>query len=293
MPDKKTSSELIRVQAGDVLNVWDLPSFDGPAQKEEPLTAEPDVVDEALVQVEDVTIEDVQPLTLEDVEAVRQDAWNEGFSAGEKDGFHAGQLKAAQEAQTVLSAKVAGLDSIMQQFFDPIAQQDQQLEVAMLDLVTRISEQVIQRELQLDSSQIKQVVRESLKLLPVGSAAVRVYINPQDFEQIKALRERHEEDWKIIEDDDLLPGGCRFESLDTRIDASIETRIEHIAQQFLEQQRELKSNPLAADLQVSTEAPTPSIEQPVKAEFETVAVDTLQSTEEQAVDTTVIEKPAY
>ncbi len=293
MPDKKTSSELIRVQAGDVLNVWDLPSFDDPSHKQEPLTAEPDVVDEALVQVEDVTIEDVQPLTLEDVEAVRQDAWNEGFSAGEKDGFHAGQLKAAQEAQTVLSAKVAGLDSIMQQFFDPIAQQDQQLEVAMLDLVTRISEQVIQRELQLDSSQIKQVVRESLKLLPVGSAAVRVYINPQDFEQIKALRERHEEDWKIIEDDDLLPGGCRFESLDTRIDASIETRIEHIAQQFLEQQRELKSNPLAADLQVSTEAPTPSIEQPVKAEFETVAVDTLQSTEEQAVDTTVIEKPAY
>lgn len=293
MPDKKTSSELIRVQAGDVLNVWDLPSFDDPSHKEEPLTAEPDVVDEAVVQVEDVTIEDVQPLTLEDVEAVRQDAWNEGFSAGEKDGFHAGQLKAAQEAQEVLSAKVAGLDSIMQQFFDPIGQQDQQLEVAMLDLVTRISEQVIQRELQLDSSQIKQVVRESLKLLPVGSAAVRVYINPQDFEQIKALRERHEEDWKIIEDDDLLPGGCRFESLDTRIDASIETRIEHIAQQFLEQQRELKSNPLAADLHVSTEAPIPSIEQPVKAEFETVAVDTLQSTEEPAVDTTVIEKPAY
>ena len=50
MPDKKTSSELIRVQAGDVLNVWDLPSFDDPSHKEEPLTAEPDVVDEALVR---------------------------------------------------------------------------------------------------------------------------------------------------------------------------------------------------------------------------------------------------
>ena len=289
MPDKKSSSELIRVQAGDVLNVWDLPSFDEPSLAEEPLASVPAAGDEAVVEVEDITLEEVQPLTLEDVEAVRQDAWNEGFSAGEKDGFHAGQLKAAQEAQAVLSAKVAGLENVMQQFFDPIAQQDQALEEAMLDLVLRISEQVIQRELTLDSSQIKQVVRECLKVLPVGSTAVRVYINPQDFEQIKALRERHEEDWKIIEDDDLLPGGCRFESLNTRVDGSIETRIAHIAQQILEQQRELQSNPLTADLQVATEVPQQPIAQAIKAEFETHAVDTTEPGEDSTGDSSVIE----
>lgn len=289
MPDKKSSSELIRVQTGDVLNVWDLPSFDEPSLAEEPLASVPAAGDEAVVEVEDITIEEVQPLTLEDVEAVRQDAWNEGFSAGEKDGFHAGQLKAAQEAQAVLSAKVAGLENVMQQFFDPIAQQDQALEEAMLDLVLRISEQVIQRELTLDSSQIQQVVRECLKVLPVGSTAVRVYINPQDFEQIKALRERHEEDWKIIEDDDLLPGGCRFESLNTRVDGSIETRIAHIAQQILEQQRELQSNPLTADLQVATEVPQQPIAQAIKAEFETHAVDTTELGEDSTGDSSVIE----
>lgn len=289
MPDKKSSSELIRVQTGDVLNVWDLPSFDEPSLAEEPLASVPAAGDEAVVEVEDITIEEVQPLTLEDVEAVRQDAWNEGFSAGEKDGFHAGQLKAAQEAQAVLSAKVAGLENVMQQFFDPIAQQDQALEEAMLDLVLRISEQVIQRELTLDSSQIKQVVRECLKVLPVGSTAVRVYINPQDFEQIKALRERHEEDWKIIEDDDLLPGGCRFESLNTRVDGSIETRIAHIAQQILEQQRELQSNPLTADLQVATEVPQQPIAQAIKAEFETHAVDTTEPGEDSTGDSSAIE----
>lgn len=289
MPDKKSSSELIRVQAGDVLNVWDLPSFDEPSLAEEPLASVPAAGDEAVVEVEDITLEEVQPLTLEDVEAVRQEAWNEGFSAGEKDGFHAGQLKAAQEAQAVLSAKVAGLENVMQQFFDPIAQQDQALEEAMLDLVMRISEQVIQRELTLDSSQIKQVVRECLKVLPVGSTAVRVYINPQDFEQIKALRERHEEDWKIIEDDDLLPGGCRFESLNTRVDGSIETRIAHIAQQILEQQRELQSNPLTADLQIATEVPQQPIAQAAKAEFETLAVDATEPGEDSAGDSSVIE----
>lgn len=252
MPDKKPSSELLSAQESQLFSRWDLPSFDAPVEQKQPEPVE--VEAEAEVRVEDVTIEDVKPLTLEDVESVRQGAWNEGFSTGEKDGFHAGQLKASQEAEVVLRNKVQALENIMREFFQPIAQQDQQLEESMLDLVMQISRQVIQRELSIDSSQIQQVVREALKLLPMGSEAVRVYVNPQDFEQIKALRARHEENWKIVEDDDLLPGGCRFESVNTQINASIETRLEHIAAQILEQQRELQSRPLAPDLQVSLDA---------------------------------------
>lgn len=259
MPDKKSSSELITAEEGESFSRWDLPSFSESVDETAAQSvADADLDIEPEVRVEDVIIEDVKPLTLDEVEAIRQDAWNEGFSTGEKDGFHAGQLKAAQEAEVVLQGKVQALENIMQQFFAPIANQDQQLEEMMLELVMQISRQVIQRELSIDSSQIKQIVREALKLLPMGSEAVRVYINPQDFEQIKALRERHEENWKIIEDDDLLPGGCRFESANTQINATIETRLEHIAAQILEQQRELKSHPLDADLQIALDAPSDS-----------------------------------
>lgn len=318
MTDKKPSSELLTAQQSAAFSLWNLPSFD--QQSEEASSesvavaneSEGDAVSENGVRVEDVTIEDVKPLTLDEVEAIRQDAWNEGFSTGEKDGFHAGQLKAAQEAETALASKVQALENIMRQLFEPIASQDQQLEEAMLELVLQISQQVIQRELKIDSSQIKQVVRESLKLLPIGSEAVRVYVNPQDFEQIKALRERHEESWKIIEDDELLAGGCRFESVNTQINASIETRIEHIATQILEQQRELKSQPLEPDLQVDLDAvdatpnqsvkaveepqittQQPAPEQPHSAEPEPISADALASDagiqdsaadEEQAID---------
>ena len=63
-------------------------------------------------------------------------------------------------------------------------------------------------------------MREALKLLPLGVDNVRLYINPQDFEQVKALRERHEETWRIVEDEALLPGGCRVETEHSRIDAT-------------------------------------------------------------------------
>src|SRR5690554_948761 len=128
MRDKKTESELITAQAGEVFSLWDMPSFDEPNKtvnpKPEHTEAEQQAEAEEEVRVEEVTVEDVKPLTLDEVEAIRQDAWNEGFSTGEKDGFHAGQLKAAQEAEVVLQGKVQVLEKLMHEFFEPIANQD-------------------------------------------------------------------------------------------------------------------------------------------------------------------------
>ena len=111
-----------------------------------------------------------------------------------------------------------------------------------------IARQVIQRELAIDSTQIEQVMREALKLLPLGVGNVRLYINPQDFELVKALRERHEETWRIVEDATLLPGGCRVETEHSRIDATVETRISQIMAKLFDQLHEQALHPAAADL---------------------------------------------
>ncbi|MBT9528881.1 MAG: flagellar assembly protein FliH [Pseudomonas sp.] len=258
MVSKEVPSELIRAKDVSAFDRWDLPSFEAldnePVYRAEPSAAEQaaTAAAEAVLaaetpQMEDVELEAVKPLTLDELEAIRQDAYNEGFSTGEKDGFHAGQLKAKQEADVVLSGKVAVLEQLMTQLFAPIAEQDQQLERALVQLVSQMSREVIRRELLADSSQLTQVLREALKLLPMGAGNVRIHINPQDFELVKALRERHEENWRILEDEQLQPGGCRVESEHSLIDASIETRLDLALKQLFEQQREQLSNPPAAD----------------------------------------------
>jgi len=258
MVSKEVPSELIRAKDVSAFDRWDLPSFEAldsePVYRAEPsaeelaaaAAAEAALAAEA-PQMEDVELEAVKPLTLDELEAIRQDAYNEGFSTGEKDGFHAGQLKAKQEADIVLQGKVAVLEQLMTQLFAPIAEQDQQLERALVQLVSQMSREVIRRELLADSSQLTQVLREALKLLPMGAGNVRIHINPQDFELVKALRERHEESWRILEDEQLQPGGCRVESEHSLIDASIETRLELALKQLFEQQREQLSNPPTAD----------------------------------------------
>ncbi|MBX9714369.1 MAG: flagellar assembly protein FliH [Pseudomonadaceae bacterium] len=258
MVSKEVPSELIRAKDVSAFDRWDLPSFEAldnePVYRAEPSAAEQaaTAAAEAVLaaetpQMEDVELEAVKPLTLDELEAIRQDAYNEGFSTGEKDGFHAGQLKAKQEADVLLSGKVAVLEQMMTQLFAPIAEQDQQLERALVQLVSQMSREVIRRELLADSSQLTQVLREALKLLPMGAGNVRIHINPQDFELVKALRERHEENWRILEDEQLQPGGCRVESEHSLIDASIETRLDLALKQLFEQQREQLSNPPAAD----------------------------------------------
>ena len=245
----ETPSDLIRARDVGGFDIWSLPSFDPHVPEPEP---EPEP--ELPVEMEEVPLDEVQPLTLEELESIRQEAYNEGFAAGEKDGFRSSTLKVRQEAEAALSAKLGSLERLMRSLFEPIAEQDSQLEKSMVGLVEHIARQVIQRELVLDSSHIESVMREALKLLPLGVGNVRLYINPQDFEQVKALRERHEETWRIVEDADLQPGGCRVETEYSRIDATVETRISQIMAQLLDQVHEQLLNPAEPDMSVDLDA---------------------------------------
>lgn len=250
-PDESVT-DLIRARDVRGFESWALPSFDPPKPEPEP-EPEPEPP-----EMEEVPLEEIQPLTLEELESIRQEAYNEGFAIGEKEGFHSTTLKVRQEAETALAAKIASLELLMANLFEPIAEQDTQIEKSLVDLVQHITKQVIKRELAIDSTQIEHVMRDALKLLPLGVENVRLYVNPQDFAQVKALRERHEETWRIVEDESLLPGGCRVETEHSRIDASVESRVTQVMAKLFDQLHEQALHPAAPDLSLDIPEDTPA-----------------------------------
>ncbi|HWH89147.1 MAG TPA: flagellar assembly protein FliH [Pseudomonas sp.] len=250
-PDESVT-DLIRARDVRGFESWALPSFDPPKPEPEP-EPEPEPP-----EMEEVPLEEVQPLTLEELESIRQEAYNEGFAIGEKEGFHSTTLKVRQEAETTLAAKIASLELLMANLFEPIAEQDTQIEKSLVDLVQHITRQVIKRELAIDSTQIEHVMRDALKLLPLGVENVRLYVNPQDFAQVKALRERHEETWRIVEDESLLPGGCRVETEHSRIDASVESRVTQVMAKLFDQLHEQALHPAAPDLSLEIPEDSPA-----------------------------------
>lgn len=290
MTVKDVPSELIRAKDVRAFDLWALPSFEAapgdPAYLPETPPDSAESVAESVAQSEEVELESVKPLTLDELEAIRQDAYNEGFAVGEKDGFHAGQIKAKHEAEGVLQAKILRLEQLMGQLLEPIAEQDQQIEQTLVQLVSHISRQVIRRELLCDSSQLTKVLGEALKLLPMGAGNVRIHVNAQDFELVKTLRERHEENWRILEDEQLQPGGCRIETEHSQIDASVETRLEQAIQQLFEQQREQATNPPAPDLELdlSDAAPLASVAAPAANTAASAPLDDQHQAPNESVD---------
>ena len=246
-PSNESASELIRAEDLIGVDVWSLPSFDPQRPELEP---EPEVIEE----IEEVPLDEVQPMTLEELESIRQEAYNDGFALGEREGFHSTQLKVRQEAEVALAARLATLEQLMGHLLAPIADQDAQIEKSLVELVGHIAREVVQRELRIDSAQIETVLRESLKLLPMGANNVRIFVNPQDFVQIKAMRERQEENWRILEDPALLPGGCRVETEHSRIDATIETRITQAIAMMFGQLHEQGMHPAESDTEVDLRA---------------------------------------
>ncbi|MDR0279006.1 MAG: flagellar assembly protein FliH [Paucimonas sp.] len=237
-------SELIRARDLEGFDRWALPSFDPEPEHVPEPEPEPEEI------VEEVPLEEVQPLTLEELESIRQEAYNEGFATGEREGFHSTQLKVRQEAEVALHARLESLEQLMGHLLEPIAEQDALIEKQLVHLVSHIAREVIGRELKTDSSQITHVLREALKLLPMGAENIRIHVNPQDFALAKALRERHEESWKLLEDDSLQPGGCWIETAHSRIDATVETRIEKALKQLFDQLHDQGLHPAAPDLHI-------------------------------------------
>ncbi|MBL4832886.1 MAG: flagellar assembly protein FliH [Pseudomonas sp.] len=251
-------SELLRGGEQSAFARWDLPSFDAephqvPLEREEP---DPEALREEAeaAAAAELQEEAPKPFTVEELEQIREEAYNEGFATGEKDGFHSGQLKGQKEAKSKIDARLAELEALMTQLMDPMHEQDDQIEDMLLKLVELTVRQVVQRELQTDSSQITKVLRGALKALPMGAENIRIYLNPVDFDAAKALRERHEEKWRLLEDDQLLAGGCRLETEHSQLDATVETRLQQIIDQLFDQHREQRAHPPEPDISVAAEA---------------------------------------
>lgn len=251
-------SELLRGGEQSAFARWNLPSFDAephqvPLDREEPeQNADADPLGAEADAEEQLQEEAPKPFTVEELEQIREEAYNEGFATGEKDGFHSGQLKGQQEAKARIDSRLAELEALMGQLMEPMQAQDDQIEDMLLKLVETMVRQVVQRELKTDSSQITKVLRGALKALPMGAENIRIYLNPVDFDAAKALRERHEEKWRLLEDDQLLPGGCRLETEHSQLDATLETRLQQITEQLFEQHREQRAHPPEPDISVTS-----------------------------------------
>lgn len=153
----------------------------------------------------------------------------EGRSAGYQDGLKSGQQEGiAQGRQSIdgqfneIIAPLAALKSLLEEGYSEQIRGQQDF---ILDLVRRVSQQVIRCELALQPQQVLKLVEETLNALPDDRADVKIHLEPSTVVKLKELGEDKIRGWKLISDADITAGSCRIVSDKSDADASVETRL--------------------------------------------------------------------
>jgi len=169
-----------------------------------------------------------RPPTAEEIARIQREAYAEGFEQGRKEGREAGQ--------TEVHATLQRLERIIHALAAPLDDVDQTVEEELVALALSIARQIIRRELKHDPGQVVAVVREALAALPAAARRIDIYLHPDDVVLVReAMPAGQEEEtrWRLHEEPTLTRGGCRVATEHSRIDASVEQRIHHIATRLL------------------------------------------------------------
>ena len=174
------------------------------------------------------------------IEAAEKDGFaqghQEGFDKGMAEGYEAGQQKGLMEMRQQLVTEQQRFQKLAQALLNPVAEQDNDLEKLLLDVICTLTESVVQRELIIDSSHIVTLVKTAVNTLPVGSKNLRVCLNPDDLAAVETYAEEQQLNWQFVGDQQLPPGGCRIETSESRVDFSVEKRLQTVLTQFVNKQ---------------------------------------------------------
>lgn len=183
-------------------------------------------------------------MTAEEMQAIFDAAEKDGFEQGHADGFakgntegyEAGRQQGLKEMRAQLVAEQQRFHALANALLNPIDAQDGDLELMVLDVICTLTQSVVQREVQTDSSQILDLVREAIAALPVGSKNIRVCLNPDDLAAIETYAAEQQLEWRFLSDPQMLPGGCRIETPESRVDFSVSSRLQTVLEQFVNKQ---------------------------------------------------------
>ncbi|BAN35058.1 flagellar assembly protein FliH/type III secretion system HrpE [Sulfuricella denitrificans skB26] len=188
------SSNIIPKEQLSAYQRWELNSLDGSARTTVPLP------------------------TAEEVENIQQQAYQEGFAAG------------YQEGKGKVDAELARLAQLMSALGGALNQFDETLTQNLLSLALDVAKQMLREALRVRPELVLPVIREAVSGLPQANQHPHLKLHPDDAALVRSLMadELSHFHWKLIEDSRVERGGCRVETTNSEIDATMENRWERI-----------------------------------------------------------------
>ncbi|MBT8147619.1 MAG: hypothetical protein KJN90_12250 [Gammaproteobacteria bacterium] len=166
-------------------------------------------------------------LSSTEVEA-RQGVYEEAF----KEGYENGKALGMQEAKD----QVQLIQNIVDGLARPFDDQSQQLAESIAKLAGKIARAVVSSELNTEPELILNMVRETIAALNSNEQEVHIHLNPRNAQLIRELLQEHSngQTWHIVDDPHVSLEDCKVRCQDAVVDTDLDTRINLIISQLLE-----------------------------------------------------------
>lgn len=226
------------------VSLWDLPIVsEGETPTIVPGAEEPVLLPTA-EDIENIQKQAYQEAYDEAFEKAKLEGFEEGKSKGEKEGHVEGLEKGRQEGHDAayaerkeeLDEKTHLFSSLVSSLASPLEKLDNVIEYELITLAMQVARHLIRRELKQDPSHVIAAIRQAINILPVSTQNVVLFLHPDDSILVReslSLGDEEELRWKIIDDPMLTRGGCKVETANSRIDASVESQINSVIAQVL------------------------------------------------------------
>ena len=167
----------------------------------------------------------VPQIPLAELEALAQ---AKGFQAGKEEGLESARI----EAQDI----VLRMTGIAQEMAQPFRSLDATVTKELAEMAMLLAQQIVRRELSIDSTVVTDIFTEAMQTLYTLEGEIVIFVNPADVLLIRELAAETLEgkSWKVVEDSELLPGGCQVKTPMSFVDGSVERQMEVIFANLIE-----------------------------------------------------------
>ncbi|HTD06454.1 flagellar assembly protein FliH [Undibacterium sp.] len=170
----------------------------------------------------------------EEAHQARESARKEGYAAGYKEAYALG-LQQGQEdghregyasGKEIIDAELEGVRAVAHHFAEQIASANTLVAQDVFRLALDLSEAMLRTSLELDPALVLPVVREAVESLPSVQRPAQLILHPKDAEIVRSHMgdELDKDGWRIVADSHMEPGGCKLETAQNLVDASVSTR---------------------------------------------------------------------
>jgi flagellar assembly protein FliH len=162
-------------------------------------------------------------------EQARREGYTKGLAEGFQNGHSEGIATALAESKIQIDNTIDQLTSLLNSLNDEIALADQTISADLLALALDVAQAMLRTALNVQPDLVIPVISEAIHDLPNLQQHAKIFLHPSDAVIVKAHLSNEPHHWRIIEDDEITPGGCRIDTQSNQIDATMQGRWQRIA----------------------------------------------------------------